>query len=73
MQLCKLNSYKDISLSVIEDLYVSTVNERRKNHDSIWFIHDSHDGKTKDRCYETEREYESAECEEMKLILFTKM
>ena len=51
------NSYKDISLLVIKDLQVGLVNERRKNHDSFWFIHNGHDGKVKDQCYKVKKEY----------------
>jgi len=49
------------------------MNERRKNHYSLQSIHDGHEGKTKNRCYETEREYKSVECEEIDLVLFTEM
>jgi len=49
------------------------VHEIGKNHDNIWSIHDGHDGKMKDRCYETKREYKSVECEEMELVLFAEM
>jgi len=63
MQLCKLNSYKDISLSVEKVLHVSLVNERRKNNGS-------YDSKIKDQCCEIDREHKSVECEEMKLVLF---
>jgi len=68
-----MGSCEGISLSALKDLYVSLVNERRKNHDSFWSIHDGHDRKTKDRCYETKREYKSAESEEMEPVLFIEM
>jgi len=60
-------------MQVIQDLHVRLINERRKNHDSLWSIHDDYDAKIKDRCYNTEEEYKSAKCEEMELVLFTDM
>ena len=44
------------------------MNERGKNQDSLWSTHDGHDDMTKDQCYETRREYKSAECEEMEQV-----
>ena len=41
-------------------MYDCLVNERGSNHDSLWSILDGHDGKTKDRCYEIEREHTKA-------------
>ena len=48
------------------------MDDSKKNHDSLWSNHDAHDDKTKD-CYKIRRECKSAECEEMKLVLFTKI
>jgi len=48
------SSCKDISLSIIKDLYACLVNERRKNHDSLKFIHNDHDSKANDQCYEAD-------------------
>jgi len=33
------------------------MNERRKNHNTFWFILDDHDGKVEDHYYEAERAY----------------
>ena len=53
----------------MEDLQVCLVNERRKNHDSLEFIHGVHEGKAKDRCYKAEKDYKSIEGEEIVLVL----
>ena len=47
------------------------MNERGKNHDSLWSIPDGHGDKTRDRCYEARKDYKSAEYEAMDLVLFT--
>jgi len=33
------------------------VNKRERNHDSLWFILDAHDGQTKYQCHEIQREH----------------